>query len=367
MPIQATKEVKDLQGLENYLSTSLRLSKFAKVGDANEKRTAINFAIKGVQERFRPVVRHPLAKTFIMKLGGRMIINQAGGVLENSGLCIHRHFGYPYIPGSAVKGIARHAAWLEWVDAKDANEKLETGEKIAMTFGYPTGDKCPKDPKKQIKDKLDYLDDYLADKRPELFAKEGKFATFAGSASFLPAIPEGKAQLETDVLTCHHMDYYAGKTTRALDNESPNPQFFPVVAEDTSFRFAIVPLRNSQNIKFAEDYLKRGLEELGIGAKTAAGYGWFSVDEESEAKSQAAEVVPKQELIEKYAKMPDNEFAPFINKYQYEDGFSGVEWQGTLEEQRSLLEYCLKDGASRVTAKKPQKAVNNLKLKFGVK
>ena len=266
MPIQAIKEVKGLPSLENGLSTSLRLTKFAKVGDTNEKRTAIDFAVKGVQENFRPAIRHPLAKTFIMKLGGRMIINQAGGVLENAGLCIHRHFGYPYIPGSAVKGIARHAAWLKWVDEKDEKKKLETAEKIAMTFGYPTGDKCPKDPKKQIKDKLDYLDDYLADKRPEFFAKEGKFATFAGSVSFLPAIPEGKAQLETDVLTPHKSDI-----------KNPKPLPFPVVAKGSKFKFIIIPLQRSNEnyIDFAVKNLKTALLDNGLGGKTASGYGWF--------------------------------------------------------------------------------------------
>ncbi len=46
------------------------------------------------------------------------MVNMAGGVMENAGLCLDR-FGLPYIPGSAVKGCARRAALAalhEWCE-----------------------------------------------------------------------------------------------------------------------------------------------------------------------------------------------------------------------------------------------------------
>jgi CRISPR/Cas system CMR subunit Cmr6 (Cas7 group RAMP superfamily) len=46
------------------------------------------------------------------------MVNMAGGVMENAGLCLDR-FGLPYIPGSAVKGCARRtalAALREWCE-----------------------------------------------------------------------------------------------------------------------------------------------------------------------------------------------------------------------------------------------------------
>ncbi|NQU45088.1 hypothetical protein HQ520_17525, partial [bacterium] len=82
----------------------------------------------------------PNATTLIMALQARLIINQAGGVLENAGLCLHRHFGFPVIPGSAVKGCARHAAWCEWDDTEEGEDKQRLAREIALTFGYPTGD-----------------------------------------------------------------------------------------------------------------------------------------------------------------------------------------------------------------------------------
>jgi CRISPR/Cas system CMR subunit Cmr6 (Cas7 group RAMP superfamily) len=43
------------------------------------------------------------------QLQSRLLVNMAGGVMENAGLCLDR-VGLPYIPGSAVKGCARRMA-----------------------------------------------------------------------------------------------------------------------------------------------------------------------------------------------------------------------------------------------------------------
>ncbi len=240
MPIQAIKEIKNIIEKGDTLSPSLRLTKYAMIGGNNEKKDAINFFVKAKPQSKRTSFELPNSETLIMKLGARMIINQAGGVLENAGLCIHRFFGYPYIPGSAVKGIARHAAWEEWF--YERKDDAHFAKKIADTFGYPTGDKS--------------LDDFLK--------KENYETKRAGSVSFLPATPIGEAKLETDVLTPHKSDI-----------KNPVPLFFPVVKKGIKFKFTISPLRNSQNLKWAKKYLKEGLEENGVGAKTANGYGWF--------------------------------------------------------------------------------------------
>lgn len=52
------------------------------------------------------------------QLQSRLLVNMAGGVMENAGSCLDR-FGLPYVPGSAVKGCARRAALAalhEWCD-----------------------------------------------------------------------------------------------------------------------------------------------------------------------------------------------------------------------------------------------------------
>ena len=61
------------------------------------------------------------------QLQSRLMVNMAGGVMENAGMCLDR-FGLAYLPGSAVKGCARRAAlaalheWCETGSKPGANE-----------------------------------------------------------------------------------------------------------------------------------------------------------------------------------------------------------------------------------------------------
>ena len=264
MQATALKEVQTLLGGEEFLlceSPSLRLEKFVRLG-GNIKRNEID-AVVSCQKKYGREIPRFLprgAVSFIAKLESRLIVNQAGGILENAGLCLHPHFGTPYIPGSAVKGIARHAAWCEWKEEEDETKKKDIAIRIAETFGYPTGDK-------------DGLDTYLAD-------RGWKDKRISGSIAFLPTIPDGKGQLVTDIVNCHHPDYYADKKLTAADDESPNPQFFPTVESGSRFLFTLVPVRTSDRLADAKKWLVRAITLWGAGAKTAAGYGWFSYSEE---------------------------------------------------------------------------------------
>jgi CRISPR type III-B/RAMP module RAMP protein Cmr6 len=289
MIITATNDVRTALGGDSFPkleSPSLRLEKFVRLEHANKKEEID--AVVACHNRSRhlegtPCTAFPGAVNLPMKLRGRLIVNQAGGVLENAGMCLHRHFGVPTIPGSAVKGVARHAAWCEWRQAMDDGQHqnaMDLARKIACTFGFPTGD--PKT-----------LDQFIRINLPDLQDQ-------AGSVAFLPASPVGKAKLVVDIVTCHHMDYYAGKTARALDNEQPNPQFFPAVEEGCEFNFTLLPIKRTlvangdfYPLDFARKSLLTGLDLYGIGAKTASGYGWLTVDEVAttnfEAQKQAEE------------------------------------------------------------------------------
>src|SRR3989454_9666269 len=55
------------------------------------------------------------------QLQSRLMVNMAGGVMENAGLCLDR-FGVPYIPGSAVKGCTRRMAIQNLLEAREAKE-----------------------------------------------------------------------------------------------------------------------------------------------------------------------------------------------------------------------------------------------------
>lgn len=275
MYVTATNEVVQLLGGAEFPrceSPSLRLEKFVTIRKAG-KGSEISRVV-ATHEKYAkriPQFTPPRAHSFHAMLGGRLIVNQAGGILENSGLCLHHHFGDPYIPGSAVKGITRHAAWCEWRSA-DEPEKALIADKIIKIFGYPTGDK-----------NNDGLDDYI---EPE----QKKRKALAGNIAFLAAIPVQSPNLVLDIVNCHHPQYYAGKSNVASDDEQPNPQNFIAVESGSEWRFTLVPSRRLDSnakelLQQAEKWLVDAIAQHGAGAKTAAGYGWFIYDaEKNEAR-----------------------------------------------------------------------------------
>lgn len=252
-------EVDALNVYSEGTSPSLRLSKYLKsktLSKAEEIKAALICAETHMLE-CSPFMGK--GERVVATLKSRLIVNQAGGILENAGLCLHRHFGYPYIPGSAVKGLARHAAWCEWKAEEDGERKLEIAKKIAEVFGYPTGDE-------------EGLDEVL---KP--YVKE-----HAGVVCFMAAEPVGKAPLVMDIVNCHHMEYYDvnDKKLKALDDEASNVQFFPAVESGAKFEFNIVPLKqaNANLLECAKAWLVEAIVKYGAGAKTGAGYGWFAIE-----------------------------------------------------------------------------------------
>lgn len=279
MTATALSEVRDLLGGEEFQqceSPSLRLEKFVRIGD-NAKREEIDAVVECQRKNGRKSVSPPLPPggvRFPARLKSRLIVNQAGGILENAGMCLHPHFGYPYIPGSAVKGVARHAAWCEWHEAEEP-EKARIAQDIARVFGYPTNDKG--------------LDAHLEERGCD--AKRG------GCVSFWAAEPDGRLRLETDIVNCHHMKYYGSDNPSAVatDDEAPNPQFFPAVEKGGKFVFTLVPVRDAgeTEVGLAKKWLIQAITENGVGAKTSAGYGWFAytpADEENYLLAQKREL-----------------------------------------------------------------------------
>ena len=318
MMVTATKQVQEALGGDHFpklTSPSLRLEKFVRLEHAN-KKNEIDAVVNchnthrqtADQRRFNDI---PGAAVLVMQLQYRLIVNQAGGVLENAGLCLHRHFGFPYIPGSAVKGAARHAAWCNWNDDPNQEQAL----RIALTFGFPTGDPG--------------LDESLRKAFSKLFDKNnGTFRTFAGTVSFLPAWPTRKTRLVTDIVNCHHPKYYDGKQERATDDENPNPQFFPAVEQGASFEFVLLPVRGRTDavkaaygfdpLDFAMKALQDACEIHGLGAKTAAGYGWFEKyiapdpSEESYRKFSQLDDTTLSAKVMELAEMHDDEKLGFL-------------------------------------------------------
>ncbi|MGQ9768904.1 MAG: type III-B CRISPR module RAMP protein Cmr6, partial [Anaerolineae bacterium] len=107
----------------------------------------------------------------------------------------------------------------------------------------------------------------------------------AGRAVFLDAIPKDKPTLDLDIMNPHFPKYYSGEEP-PTDWQSPVPVYFLAVAPQTEFRFAVgwrgaLDEEAKRLQSLAITWLKTGLQELGAGAKTSAGYGYFVHDLES--------------------------------------------------------------------------------------
>mgnify|MGYP000661816365 CR=1 FL=1 len=222
---------------------------------------------------------------FEATLGGRLMVNIAGGVIENAGICLDRCFGLPFIPGSAVKGIARLQALWEIKEAAPAERGKLLNLAMAI-FGYG---------KVNIRDNGDWT--WAAGRE---MVDEGtaalEAAEFKGCACFLPAYPTTPPTIVADMVNPHYPKYYRGKRTRATDDESPIPNYFPAVEAGCSFGFAVLLNRvpagftASQLLDAVRGWIERAITQKGLGAKIAAGYGWFELGGKQEISYAAGAI-----------------------------------------------------------------------------
>jgi CRISPR-associated protein Cmr6 len=117
-----------------------------------------------------------------------------------------------------------------------------------------------------------------------------------GQAVFYDAMPVDDPKLELDVMNPHYPKYYAREET-PTNWQSPVPIYFLTVAPNVRFEFAVgwrgAP--NAELHQMAVEWLKGGLTELGAGAKTNAGYGYFteSLGTDESQPIRAESVVPR--------------------------------------------------------------------------
>lgn len=162
----------------------------------------------------------------------RVVVGLGGSSPLETSITMHRIYGFPIIPGSCLKGVARAYASL-------GEEKDESDSEFRAIFGGEN------DPHRS-----------------------------AGMICFVDAVPTKPPMLELDVMNPHYPDYYQGKEPPA-NYQSPVPIYFLTVGHDSTFAFGLAARcpEGSQYLDKAVDWLKKGLQELGTGAKTTSGYG----------------------------------------------------------------------------------------------
>jgi|Deesub1362B_J571_1020462.scaffolds.fasta_scaffold07758_2 CRISPR-associated protein Cmr6 len=201
-------------------------------------------------------VRYLPDKNGGLPLSWRAIINLGATSVYETSLLFHRNYSIPYIPGSAVKGVTR-----QWVILKVSEVSGKKPKEIddALNKGRNLGLK---------------VDDVSFSDLIGIFGTESQ----KGEVTFFDALPVIKPNRELvvlDVMNVHYKPYYE-KEEPPGDWHKPVPIFFLAVEKGTEFRFALASKNEGLVIK-AVNLLGEALKEIGIGAKTSAGYGFFGV------------------------------------------------------------------------------------------
>jgi CRISPR type III-B/RAMP module RAMP protein Cmr6 len=213
----------------------------------------------------------------IGQLEGRLAINLADSLIQNAGISLDRLFGMPFIAGSAIKGACRHAALGE-IKAVQGSERTRLFDAFREVFGTADTDFS----------------------KGDLAAFEGLLGSrsrnLRGGVAFASAYPLNEARVVADITNVHYPEYYRTGQVDDLAREKPQPNCFPAIEMGAQFAFCLV-ITTANSDSFMTDCVRRWLESAltvrGLGAKTSAGYGWFSLQpsvlEQIEAEERAAE------------------------------------------------------------------------------
>lgn len=247
--------------------------------------------------------------------------------LEN-GLLWHPTLGVPYFQGSTVKGLAK-ALIEKWgadpqlIKRWFGSVNLALPEKTAIfndTFGMPLTEEL----KKQLDEQS------------------------IGAFIFLDAVPVKPVMLKQSIMTPHYGDWYqkgdskpTDKNVQPGDWHSPVPVSFLAV-EKAVMQFGVMPRIGADvtddELEQISNVITMALEYLGIGAKTATGYGRMQKDEKAEREQKEkiqqalqekanAERLKKAEeaLTQAIANLNDNQ--AFIYKFKEKLSILGDSWK----------------------------------------
>ncbi|MBT9176802.1 MAG: hypothetical protein DDT20_01124 [Firmicutes bacterium] len=236
------------QPLENVRKTrttnaGLWLDKFIRE-QAREDKESRGVLVKEVAEirvpedyarwfaRWRQTLQEYGAECRVAEAQGRMAIGLGEESVLETSVALHHTYGIPYIPGSALKGLA----------ASFARQHL--------------GDEWQPD-------------------TPAYVTVFGDTQT-AGYVTFYDALPlPNSAALHPDVITVHHEKYYQNdRTAPPADWDDPNP--VPFLSATGKYLIALSGPPGWVNATF--DILKHALAHSGIGAKTSSSYGRLKLE-----------------------------------------------------------------------------------------
>ena len=192
-----------------------------------------------------------MAKPGVVRLEGELLGPLAAslGVASptENGLALLHTYGVPTIPASSIKGAFRRAIQTDSTSLTPEQKEFLVGSDRTVATG--AGER------KAAAGRLVFHD-----------------------AWYDPSSVSGKP-LQPDIMTPHHTGYYQTQGKKApADFEDPIPVGFVSVRRGTRFVFYVeCPTTDPAWLDFVRAALSYTITEVGLGAKTNAGYGYFKV------------------------------------------------------------------------------------------
>ncbi len=192
---------------------------------------------KAFFERWQSTLHSFGAKQKEAKVQGRLAVGLGDESVIETAVTLHHTYGVPYIPGSALKGLAANFAHQRLND----DTWRKGGKGHTVLFGS---------------------------------TEEAGFITFF-DALYVPGSGVNGQVLQPDVITIHHQEYYQGGKSAPTEWDNPNPVSFLSAAGKYLIALA-GPDDEWTNTAFS--ILGQALQDAGVGAKTSSSYGRLHFD-----------------------------------------------------------------------------------------
>lgn len=222
---------------ESTTNAGLWLDKFIhnQAEDDKKSRRSLVDDVAGIKEpgeysrwfkRWKDALHSYGAQCREAEVLGRMAVGLGEESVLKTSVALHHTYGVPYIPGSAIKGMAASFA------RQYLGDKWQVGASAYKTVFGDTEN--------------------------------------AGYFIFFDALPlPGTGHLYPDVITVHHKDYYQKGNMPPVDWDNPSP--VPFLSAAGKYLVAVAGPAAWTSTVF--EILQYAFLELGVGAKTSSGYG----------------------------------------------------------------------------------------------
>lgn len=177
------------------------------------------------------------------KVLGRLAINLGAEAVLETSIALQHTYGAPYIPGSALKGLASHFA-LQNLEEKEWGRETPAFQTL---FGN---------------------------------TKNAGYVTFF-DAVYIPGTGHESKPLWPDVITVHHPVYYQSGKEPPADWDNPTP--IPFLTATGEYLIALTG--PEKWVAAAFNLLELALKQEGIGAKTSSGYGRMAFSNPDRART----------------------------------------------------------------------------------